>query len=71
MADLDVDQWLESWAETTFRRPAGAHDKADLREEAKRCAAAAEAAGIPIVELKAAAGGDLETFLLERPAPAA
>jgi len=58
--------WLENWVEEHLGVPGYAEDKAAMRECAKLCAADAIAAGISISQLKEAAGGDLEAYLLEQ-----
>lgn len=66
MADVDVDQWLEGWVENNLNSPEHAETKADMRDQAEACAVAATADGISIAELKEAAGGDLEQYLVDR-----
>lgn len=66
MADVDVDQWLEQWVEQHISSAGHVERKAEMHDEAKACAEAARADGISITELKDAANGDLETFLMER-----
>jgi hypothetical protein len=66
MADVDVDQWLEGWVENNLTSPGYAEAKADMRDQAEACAVAATTDGISIAELKEAAGGDLERYLLDR-----
>ena len=66
MADVDVDQWLEGWVENNLNSTDAAEVKADMRDQAEACAVAATTDGISIAELKEAAGGDLEQYLLDR-----
>jgi hypothetical protein len=66
VADVDVDQWLEGWVENNLNSPGSAEAKADMRDQAAACAVAATTDGISIAELKEAAGGDLERYLLDR-----
>ena len=66
MADIDVVQWLEQWVELNLHAQGHVERKAEMHDQAKACAEEAKAAGIPIVELKDAAEGDLEAFLVRR-----
>ena len=66
MADIDVVQWLEQWVELSLHSLGHVERKAEMHDKAKACAEEAKAAGIPIVELKDAADGDLEAFLVRR-----
>jgi hypothetical protein len=66
MADVDVDQWLEGWVENNLTAPGYVEAKAELRDQAEACAVEATSEGISIAELKEAAGGDLEAYLLSR-----
>ena len=66
MAGIDVVQWLEQWAELNLHSQGHVERKAEMHDQAKACAEEAKAAGIPIVELKDAAEGDLEAFLVRR-----
>lgn len=66
MADVDVDQWLEGWVENNLNSHSYAEAKADMHDQAEACAIAAITDGISIAELKEAAGGDLEQYLLDR-----
>ena len=66
VADVDVDQWLEGWVENNLHFPGHAEAKADMRDQAEACAVAATTDGISIAELKEAAGGDLEQYLVDR-----
>jgi hypothetical protein len=56
--------WLRDWARRNLDGANYVADKSDMREEAKACAADALAAGISIADLKEAAGGDLERYLV-------
>ena len=66
MSDISIRSWLERWARTRLDTPGYAARKADMRADAEACAHAAQAVGISISELKAAADGDLEVFLMDR-----
>jgi hypothetical protein len=66
MADVDVDQWLEGWVENNLTSPGHVKAKAEMRDKAEACAVEATADGISIAELKEAAGGDLEQYLVDR-----
>lgn len=66
MADVDVDQWLEGWVENNLTAPGYVEAKAEMRDQAEACAVEATNEGITIAELKEAAGGDLEEYLLNR-----
>lgn len=66
MADIDVTQWLEQWVEEHLTSSVHVDRKSEMRDWAKACADDAQANGISIAELKEAANGDLETFLVER-----
>jgi hypothetical protein len=66
VADVDVDQWLEGWVENNLNSLSSAEAKADMRDQAEACAIQATTDGISITELKDAAGGDLERYLLDR-----
>ena len=66
MADVDVDQWLEGWVENNLNAPGHVQAKAEMRDQAEACAVAATSDGISIAELKEAAGGDLEQYLVDR-----
>lgn len=66
MADVDVDQWLEGWVENNLTAPGYVEAKAAMRDQAEACAVEATSEGISIAELKEAAGGDLEAYLLDR-----
>jgi hypothetical protein len=58
--------WLERWVEENINSPGYVQDKASMRDQAGTCAVQATAAGITIAELKEAAGGDLERYLVSR-----
>ncbi|GEL42272.1 hypothetical protein MEX01_28630 [Methylorubrum extorquens] len=66
MSDVDVDQWLEGWVENNLTAPGYVEEKAAMRDRAEACAVEATSEGISIAELKEAAGGDLEAYLLDR-----
>ena len=66
MSDTTPRDWLEEWASIRLDKPGYAARKADMRLDAEACAHEAETMGISIAELKEAAGGDLETFLMDR-----
>ncbi|WP_131195593.1 hypothetical protein [Lichenihabitans psoromatis] len=63
---VDVEQWLEQWVEDHLDAPEPVREKAEMHDQARACANDAAAAGIPIADLKQAANGDLETYLVER-----
>ena len=66
MAGIDVVRWLEQWLELNLHSQGHVERQAEMHDQAKACAVEAKAVGIPIVELKDAAEGDLEAFLLRR-----
>ena len=66
MADFNVQDWLEHWVDKNVVEPGYRVGKAAERADAKACADEAKAAGITMADLKEAAGGDLETYLLHR-----
>lgn len=66
MSDISVRSWLERWAAVRLDTPGYAARKADMRTDAEACAHEAQDVGISIAELKAAADGDLEIFLMDR-----
>ena len=66
MADVDVEQWLEGWAENNLHRPGSAQTPGEVKSQAEVCTADAAAAGISSDELASAAGGDLATYLAHR-----
>jgi hypothetical protein len=59
-------EWLEGWVNGNLNLPGHQEKKAAMRDGAAACAEQAKAAGISIAELKEAAGGDLEIYLLDR-----
>jgi hypothetical protein len=63
---VDPADWLRQWTERNLPPPNGAPDKASVRDAARTCAEDAASAGISIAELKQAAGGDVETYLVHR-----
>lgn len=63
---VDVDQWLEQWVEAHLNAPGRVEEKSEMHDEAKICAEEAKATGISVVDLKQAAGGDLEAYLVTR-----
>lgn len=65
MADVDVDQWLEGWAENQLP-PGEVRQGADIRGLAEACASEAAAEGISMTELETAAGGPLDEYLRAR-----
>ena len=66
MADVDVAQWLEQWVEEHLDDSRRVGRKAEVHVQAKACAEEARSAGISIAEIKDAADGDLEAYLLQR-----
>ena len=66
MSNVDVAQWLEQWVETNLTHHAHVSLKAEMHDQAKACVEEAVAVGISVVEVKDAADGDLETYLMER-----
>ena len=69
LEDWAVD-WLEDWANENMVSPGSLDEtgKSSMRETAKACLAAAELAGYTVKQIKDAAGGDLESYLLNRQA---
>ena len=61
----DLEQWLENWAEENLHTPLYREDKRAMSAEAESCKSDAEKAGIRSRDLIAAAGGDLEGYLLK------
>jgi hypothetical protein len=61
----DLEQWLENWAEENLHMPLYREDKSAMSAEAESCKSDAEKAGIRPKDLIAAAGGDLEGYLLK------
>ncbi len=66
MADVDVAQWLEQWVEEHLAARRHVERKAEVHDGAKACAEEARSAGISLAEIKDAADGDLELYLLQR-----
>ena len=66
MADVDVAQWLEQWVEEHLAARRHVGRKAEVHDQAKACAEEARSAGISMAEIKDAADGDLEAYLLQR-----
>lgn len=63
---MDAREWLAKWADDNINSPGYAEDKAGMQADAVVCAADAQAAGFWIAQLKEAANGDLETYLLQQ-----
>ncbi len=66
MSNIDVAQWLEQWVESYLGDRAHVGSKAETHDQAKACVEEALAAGISVAEVKDAADGDLEAYLVER-----
>ena len=66
MNGVDARKWLDDWAGRNLDGHERAGRKAAMRDAAEACAKDATAAGLSIQDLKTAAGGDLEVFLMER-----
>lgn len=66
MSNIDVAQWLEQWVESNLGDRARVGSKAEMHDQAKACVEEAKAAGISVAEVKDAADGDLEAYLVER-----
>ena len=64
MSERSANDWLEQWAKANLSAAQHPHEKSDVQAQARRCAEEATAAGLTIAQLKEAAGGDLEAFLL-------
>jgi hypothetical protein len=64
MNHMDIGEWLELWCDENINATSRIEKKSQMRDFAEKCAEAAEAADIKITELKKAAGGDLETYLM-------
>jgi len=62
--DIDANKWLDNWVEENLQVPQYYDHKSEMAEDAATCRAAAEIDGISNKDLNAAAGGDLERYLL-------
>jgi len=62
---INAEEWLQGWVAKNLT-PGYVDAKAEMQDEAKTCVADAEAAGITIAQIKEAAGGDLETYLVRQ-----
>jgi hypothetical protein len=63
---VDPEKWLDLCVGEHLIVPVFVSDKDAMRDAAKECIVGALDAGISILQLKGAAGGDLEAFLLKR-----
>jgi hypothetical protein len=61
---LNVDEWLQWWAKEGIESKKRVEDKSGMRSLAAACATDAREADISIPELKQAAHGDLEEYLM-------
>lgn len=61
----DLEQWLENWVEENLQTPLYREDKSAMSAQAESCKSDAEKAGIRPRDVIAAAGGDLEGYLLK------
>jgi hypothetical protein len=66
MAEVDVDDWLEEWVNENMQTPVFQENKSAMAHDAATCRRDAESAGILMNDLDAAAGGDLEEYLLRQ-----
>lgn len=64
MAQENPRDWLDNWAKEYLVTPAHVTKKSDMRALAAACARDADAAGIHVIDLKMAAEGDLELYLV-------
>jgi hypothetical protein len=62
--NTDAKEWLDNWVEENLQVPQYYEEKSAMAEDAATCRAAAEVDGISDKALRAAAGGDLEKYLL-------
>jgi len=62
--NTDAKEWLDNWVEENLQVPQYYEDKSEMAEDAATCRAAAGVDGISDKALNAAAGGDLERYLL-------
>jgi hypothetical protein len=62
--NVDAKRWLDNWVEENLQVPQYYEDKSEMAEDAATCRAAAEIDGISEKDLRGAAGGDLERYLL-------
>ena len=60
----DIADWLTQWTAQNLDPSAHAGEKAELHDAAKRCVEEGEAAGFTVQQLKEAAQGDVERYLL-------
>jgi hypothetical protein len=61
---VDPKTWLELWVGKHLGAPVFAEGKAAMRDAAKACVADGLDAGLSIMQIKEAAGGDLEAYLV-------
>ena len=60
----DIADWLTQWTADNLDPNGRAEEKAELHDEAKRCVEAGEAAGYTVQQIKDAAQGDVERYLM-------
>jgi hypothetical protein len=63
---VDAEKWLRNWVRDNVRPGESAACKSSVQGDARSCFAAAIGAGLGVAQLKEAAGGDLEIYLMNR-----
>jgi hypothetical protein len=63
---MTAEEWLEQWVEENLNSPVYVDSKSIMRDQAAACMEEAKAAAHSIADIKAAAGGDLETYLVRQ-----
>jgi hypothetical protein len=66
MANKTAQEWLEQWVHGNLDAPGHVDRKSTMRDLAAVCAQDGTAAGYSIADIKAAADGDLETYLVRQ-----
>jgi hypothetical protein len=61
----DIADWLTQWAARNLDFSKRPEQKSELTDKARQCVTDGEAAGFTIAQLKDAAGGDVEHYLLD------
>ncbi len=64
MARTDARQWLEQWAANHLGHSSHVEAKAEMHDPAEACVAAAREAGFSVADMKEAANGDVEVYLM-------
>ena len=62
----DIAEWLDDWVDENLQTPGYQEHPSDMAVATEQCRAEARAAGIAEADLVAAAGGNLEKYLLGR-----